>query len=110
MTKEIKEMLKLGNKNKTLQLNGMFKLQASYNDENSFNVELSGKAPVEVKLELIYILKHDKYFLKTETIESKNVDGVIEEIELKMEKMLNEITLQLVQNFKNGYLKGNVVE
>ena len=110
MTKEIKEMLKLGNKNKTLQLNEMFKLQASYIDESSFNVELSGKAPVEAKLELIYTLKHDKCFLKTETIESKNIDGVIKEIELKMEKILNEITLQVVQNFKNGYLQGNVVE
>lgn len=109
MKKQIKEMLTLSNKHKTLVINGAFILTANYIDNSGFNVELSGKEPSEIKLTLEYTLKHDKCFGRRCEITSRTTTEVIAEIADNMQKMLDEIAKELVNNFKNGYLLGDVI-
>lgn len=108
MKKEINQMLTLGSKTKILKLNGAFTLETNYIDSDGFNVEVSNKEPVRINLTLVYNLSHDKCYRMSEEIKSRNCEDVISEISSTMEKMLNDITAQLVKNFNNGYLLGKV--
>ena len=108
MKKQIKEMLTLSDKHKTLVINGAFTLTADYIDDDGFNVELSKKTPSDINLTLEYTLKHDKCFGRRHTITSRNADDIIIEIANAMQKILDDITDELVNNFKNGYLLGEV--
>lgn len=110
MKKEIKKMLTLGNTKKSLKLNCAFELVADYIDNNGRNVEVSKHEPVDMTLSLVYVLAHDKCLGKSKEIISRNVDDVIAEIQKAMHDIINDVRNQLVNDFKNGYLLGEVRE
>lgn len=110
MKKEINEMLTLGNKDKFLNINGAFILQAMYVGDDGLNVGISKKEPVDLKLMLEYTLAHDKCLFKSKEIKSRTCAEVIAEIATAMEEMWAEISAQLIRDFRNGYLLGSVKE
>lgn len=109
MKNQIKEMLTLSKKNKSLRINQAFTLNADYIAENGFNVELTNSPPSELKLTLVYTLKHDKCFMKSRLITSRNVKEVIDEIAKAMQDILQEVSQELVKSFINGQLLGDVI-
>ena len=110
MKKEIMSLLTLGTRNKTLKINGAFKLKAEYIDKSGWNVELSKKEPVDVVLYLKYTLVHDQFTCMQREIINRDYDAIVKEIACEMENMLLDQKDRLIKQFNNGYLLGEVQE
>lgn len=104
MKKEIMELLSLGNEDKTLRLNGAFKLVARYTDSYDVNVALSKNPAVSVSVELEYTLAHDKFLGRSVKIESRSFPAIVDEIADKMQQMYSEFGAELAAAIKAGYL------
>lgn len=109
MKKQLKNMLELSNKSKSLKINGMFTLRSHCIDSNGWACELSKKEPADVVLYLEYVQKHDKFFGRSYTIKSRTCDEIVKEINEKMTEMLSDIQERLISQLNHGYLLGEVI-
>jgi hypothetical protein len=104
MKKELENLLTLGHEGKTLRLNGAFELRARYIGIDGMNVELSGKAPADVSIDLVYTLAHDKLLFRAMPITARTAAEIQTEAAEKMETMCAEIGRELAASIRNGYL------
>lgn len=108
MKKELNELLTPCDHTKRLKVNGAFEIRADSLDKFGVNVELSKGEPVRVKLQLVYVLAHDKALFRSVKLEGKSYEELFNEIPEAMEKLLDGIKDDLLNAFRHGYLLGEV--
>lgn len=104
MRKELMNMVKLSDHDKTLKLNGAFELRARFTDEFGVNVELSHKTPVSVAVDLVSTMGHDKFLFRSMPIKARDADEMQTEIAEKMAQMFCEFGEELAKQMNAGYL------
>ena len=93
--------------NMTLAINGAFELRVICVNKMGESVALSTDKEVSKRIfELTYTLAHDKFLYTSRTLPSSTVEGLIADIPIAMEDIMNEISHRLIKNFKNGYILG----
>lgn len=109
MKNELNNMLSLSQQPKKLRINGMFALYSWSVDKYGVAITApSDREPAQLRLELRYELKLDKFYMTSKTLESRTIDGLLQEIPETMAAILDEINETLIKSFKNGQLLGNV--
>lgn len=104
MKKELTDLIALSDNDKTLTLNGAFRLKARFLDELGRNVKLYKTTPVSVAVDLVCTMQHDKFFLRSMPIEARDAAAMQTEIAGKMASMFANFGRELEAQMMSGYL------